>query len=117
MTAHLSLTLFGSLQYALDGVALTAFDSDKTRALLAYLSVEAAQSHRRTALIGLFWPESGEAAARRSLSQALLVIRQAIGDYTAQPPFLRITRDTIGFDTASNHTLDVAVFERLLAAV
>src|SRR6266545_2065585 len=40
----------------------------------------------------------------------------AIGDQHADPPFLLITRDSIQFNRASDHTLDVAAFQALLAA-
>ena len=65
--AGLSLSLLGAVQVSLDRAAVTAFDSDKVRALLIYLAVEAQQPHRRETLVGLLWPESTEVAARRSL--------------------------------------------------
>jgi hypothetical protein len=43
-------------------------------------------------------------------------LRTAIGDRDATPPYLAITRETLQFNTASDHWLDVAVFEALLAA-
>jgi DNA-binding SARP family transcriptional activator len=39
--ARLSLSLLGPFEVTLDGVPVTAFDSNKVRALLAYLAVEA----------------------------------------------------------------------------
>ena len=42
---------------------VTAFASNKVRALLAYLAVEADRPHRREALAGLLWPEQPEAKA------------------------------------------------------
>src|SRR5262245_33382244 len=114
--ARLSLSLLGAVQLSLDSAAVTTFDSDKVRALLIYLAVEAQQPHRRERLVGLLWPESAEVAARRSLNQALYNLRQAIGDQTATPPYLHIRRDALQFNSASEHTLDVATFTRLLDA-
>src|SRR5262245_1088704 len=112
--ARLSLSLLGAVQLSLDRAAVTTFDSDKVRALLIYLAVEAQQPHRRERLVGLLWPESAEGAARRSLNQALYNLRQAIGDQTATPPYLHIRRDELQFNSASEHTLDVATFTTLL---
>src|SRR5262245_46861168 len=112
--ARLSLSLLGAVQVSLDSAAVTAFDSDKVRALLIYLAVEAQQPHRRESLVGLLWPESAEAAARRSLNQALYNLRRSIGDQTATPPYLHIRREALQFNTASEHALDVATFTRLL---
>src|SRR5262245_44146310 len=112
--ARLSLSLLGAVQVGLDRAAITAFDSDKVRALLIYLAVEAQQPHRRESLVGLLWPESTDVAARRSLSQALYNLRQAIGDQTATPPYFHIRREALQFNTASDHALDVATFTTLL---
>ena len=55
-------------------------ESDKARALLAYLAVEADRSHWREALIGFLWPDCPEQTARHNLRQALFNVRHAIGD-------------------------------------
>src|SRR5260221_6863693 len=95
LMAHLSLALLGSLQIRLDGAPVTGFESDKVRALLAYLALEAERPHRRAALAGLLWPERPERAAHLSLNQALANLRHAIGDRSAPVPVLRITPETI----------------------
>src|SRR5689334_17336921 len=104
--AHLSLALLGPLQITLDGAPVTGFESDKGRALLAYLALEAERPHRRAALAGLLWPERPERAAHHNLNQALSNLRQAIGDRTTSGPFLRITAETIQWNTASDADLD-----------
>src|SRR5215470_14566656 len=114
--ARLSLSLLGAVQLSLDSAAVTTLDSDKVRALLIYLAIEAQQPHRRERLVGLLWPESAEGAARRSLNQALYNLRQAIDDQTATPPYLHIRREALQFNIASDHTLDVATFTTLLDA-
>ena len=69
--ARLSLYLLGSFQALLDGGPITGFESDKVRALLAFLAVEADLPHRRQSLAGMFWSAWPEAGARRNLSRAL----------------------------------------------
>jgi serine/threonine-protein kinase len=52
-------------------------------ALLAYLAAAVPRGlHRRDKLLALFWPELDEPHARGALSQALYVLRQALGEDT-----------------------------------
>jgi DNA-binding SARP family transcriptional activator/predicted ATPase len=95
---------------------VTGFESDKVRALCAYLAVEAQRPHRRDSLAGLLWPDWSDRAARSNLRNALANLRTAIGDRRAAPPFLLITRETIQFNTASDHWLDVAAFSAWVEA-
>jgi len=113
--ARLSLSMLGTFQATLDGEPVTTFESDKVRALMAYLAVEAEQPHRREKLAGLLWPELSERSARQNLSQALYNLRRAIGDRDATPPFLIVNPQTLQFNRSSDHCLDVAVFKELLA--
>jgi len=114
--SKLSLSLLGSIQVTLDGEPVAAFESDKVRALLFYLAVEAERPHRREKLAGLLWPERPERNARQNLSQALSNLRRAICDRGAAPPFLIVVPQTVQFDRASDYQLDVAVFDALLDA-
>ncbi len=108
--ARLTLTFLGPMEVTLDGKRVTGFASNKVRALLAYLAVEADRPHHREALIGMLWPDYPERAARASLRNALANLRQALGDHSAQPPFLHITRETIQFNSDSDCWTDVAAF-------
>jgi DNA-binding SARP family transcriptional activator len=114
--AQLALSLLGPLQVSLDGVPAAGFESQKGRALLAFLSLEAERPHARDALAGLLWPNQPDQHARKNLRQALANLRQTLGDKRATPPYLHITRDTIQFNRASNHQLDVLAFCDHLAA-
>jgi DNA-binding SARP family transcriptional activator len=116
MKRRLSLSLLGSFQVQSDGELLTQFEYDKVRALLAYLVVERDVPHRRDALTGLLWPDQSDRAARHSLSQALLTLRQALGDQEAAVPFLLVDRATIRVNPAAACWLDVAEYEAHLAA-
>ncbi len=106
----LRIALLGSFQVTRDEQPVTAFESDKVRALLAYLAVEANRPHRRETLAALLWPDMPESTARSNLRHALANLRQAIHDDCADPPYLHITRQTIQFNQASQHELDTAVF-------
>ena len=115
--AHLTLEVLGSLQIVKDGAPITRFESDKVRALLVYLAVQADTPHRREKLTGLLWPDCPEQTARHNLSQTLFNLRQAIGDHKAKSPFLHATREEIQFNPASNYSLDLTDFNSHLAAV
>jgi predicted ATPase/DNA-binding SARP family transcriptional activator/Tfp pilus assembly protein PilF len=114
---HLSISLLGSFEVTLDGQLVNGFGTDKARALLAYLAVEADRPHRRDALAGLLWAESPQAKARQSLRQALTNLRRALGDADRAIPFLAISREAIQFERGADYTLDVAEFSDLAAAV
>ena len=94
---------------------MTDFKSNKVRALLAYLAVEADRPHRREALAGLLWPDRPDRDALSNLRYALASLRRTIGDHAATPPFLLITPQTIQFNPASDHWLDVAELGRQIA--
>jgi DNA-binding SARP family transcriptional activator len=114
--AHLSLSLLGPFQVTLDGQPVAGVKSNKVRALLAYLAVEADRMHHREVLAGLLWPDWPDRDALGNLRYALSNLRKVIGDRTAEPPFLLITRDTLQFNTSSDYWLDVAAFMEMAAA-
>ncbi len=111
--AHLSLSLLGPFQTELGGQPVTGFESNKVRALLAYLATEADRPHARQVLAGLLWPDYTNRSALNNLRSALANLRQAIGDQQAQPPFLIINRDTIQFNPDSEHWLDLECLQDL----
>ncbi len=113
--ARLEIKLLGPFQVTLEGEAVSNFDSDKVRALLAYLAVEADRPVRREKLAGLLWPDFAESSARTNLRQALANLRRALRDQEANPPVLLPTRQTIQFNQSSNHTLDIHAFTTLAA--
>jgi len=108
----LSLSLLAPLQITRDGKPLAVRLTAKAQALLAYLAVEADVPHPRDFLAGLLWPDHPQAAAHNSLRQALHQLRRALGK--AAPPFLLVTRQTVQFNSASDHSLDVAEFSALV---
>lgn len=111
---HLAIALMGPFEAVLDGKRITWFSSDKVRALLAYLAVEAATPHARHALAGLLWPDVDDAHSLHSLSQALCNLRSVLHDHDALPPCLDVAPHTIRFNSTADHWLDVAEFGRLV---
>src|SRR3990172_4800266 len=113
--AQLAFSFLGSWQVSLHGRPVKGFESNKARALVTYLAIEADRLHYREALAGLLWPDMSTTDALANLRQALANLRKTIGDSAARPPFLCITRTTIQFNRTSDYTLDVADFTALLA--
>ena len=111
---HLSLILMGPFEALLDGQAITAFQSTKVRALLAFLAVEMARPHPRETLAGLLWPNVPESCAHHSLNQALSNLRCAIRDHETTPPFLIVASQSLQFNRNSDHWVDVAELGRLV---
>jgi predicted ATPase len=114
----LRLHCFGTFRAELDGEPIANFDTDKTRALLAYLAVEAGRAQHRERLAGLLWSDQPEKHALHSLRQALSHLRKLLrqddpGSKSA--PFLLVGRDTIEFNPASDYWLDVQAFRQGLA--
>lgn len=108
MPNGLEIRLFGGLWIAVDGNPVTGFLSAKVPALLAYLAVTT-RPHQREALAGLLWGEMPEAAAANNLRQALTNLRRSF------EPYLLITREIVELKQDLPCSLDVAVFDHILA--
>jgi DNA-binding SARP family transcriptional activator len=111
--AHLALALLGPFQATLDGQPAEGLNSNRLRALLAYLAVESGREHPREVLASLLWPERSDREALSALRYALSNLHHALGDRRARSPFLVVTRTSVQFNPASDHWLDVAEFEGL----
>jgi DNA-binding SARP family transcriptional activator len=111
---RLAIRMLGPFEVTLNGELVARFETQKARALLAYLAAEGNGPHRREALAEMLWPDRREGAARANLRHALRSLRLAIGDYEARPPFLQATQETIHINPAGDTWVDVAAFSALL---
>jgi predicted ATPase/DNA-binding SARP family transcriptional activator len=114
--ARLALSLLGAFQATRDGQPLVGFESNKVRALLTYLAIEAGRPSSREELACLLWSDQPDRAARSNLRQALANLRRTIGDEAAQPPVLLIDREFIRFNSEADYWLDTTEFTELLTA-
>jgi len=113
----LAIALFGGFAVEVKGVLVSAFESNKVRALLAYLVVEAgARPHHRSALAALLWPDYPEEIARTNLRHVLRQLRQTLPETPGAPLLLLTTQQTIQINPVCPYTLDVARFTHLLTA-
>ncbi|MBR0673650.1 BTAD domain-containing putative transcriptional regulator [Neoroseomonas soli] len=106
----LRLGLFGGLAAVLDGQRLR-LTTRKAAALLALLGQRPGRPVPRARIAALLWPESGEAAGRTSLRQALALLRRDLGDGAPQP----LPDGDALLLPAERVESDVAAFERALA--
>ncbi len=114
--ARLNLSFLGTYAASLDGIPIADFRSAKTRALLAYLVVEHGRDHPREALIELFWPEQPFKSANANFRQTLSRLQRLLGNKTADPPFLQVTRQTVRWQTTSDYDVDVAHVQQAFGA-
>jgi len=114
---HFALSLLGAFEVVAAGRPITGFSTDKSRALLAYLALEADRPHQRHSLAGLFWPDMPDEAALNNLRKSLHRLHQTLDRLLpgGSDPLFTVTRQTIQLNRASL-SLDVATFQELLAA-
>ncbi|MFN8440614.1 MAG: BTAD domain-containing putative transcriptional regulator [Caldilineaceae bacterium] len=113
----LTLRGLGPLEVAYQATTVTAFPTDKIRALLIYLALENDHPHRRERLAALFWPEIAQPLAMNNLRVTLYRLRETLDK--AHPglgdTLLESTRQTIRLQPTLV-TTDVASFQALLTA-
>lgn len=119
--ARLTLSFLGPFQAGIDSLPVKGFESDKVRALLAYLVVEAGQPHRRDSLAALFWPEQPQETALKNLRHVVYKLRQVIEGSAAsetsdQNSYLIVTSQTVQFNAAADFHLDMTEFTSLVKA-
>lgn len=113
---QLQLTCLGDFQVTLGGAPLTAFQTDKMRALLVYLVLER-EPHLRSELARLLWPGYREESARNSFRQYLHQLRHLLRNDESDPPWLLVTRQRVQCNPAAAVDVDVTRFLGLLAEV
>jgi DNA-binding SARP family transcriptional activator len=118
MMARLSIYLLGTFQVRLKDQFVThILRTEKERLLLAYLAIEQGRSHPRATLAQIFWPDRSEPIARTNLRQALMGVRQTIGDRTATSPFLTLVEESIQFNPPYPYWIDANAFQACFQAV
>jgi TolB-like protein/Tfp pilus assembly protein PilF len=111
--AHLHLRLLGDFAASGADGAPVFIAARKNRALLALLSLQPSGSLSRERIAALLWSDRGEEQARRSLRQALTVLRSELRVLPAMP--LASTDERVALDLAQV-SVDAREFEKGLAA-
>lgn len=91
---------------------IAGFESQKVRALLAYLICNRRRTFSRDHLAGMLWPERDGDSARHALRQAVYNLRSKLPD--GGDSLLQVTNLEIGFVPRADLWLDVEAFEESL---
>jgi WD40 repeat protein/DNA-binding SARP family transcriptional activator len=115
----IAMRCLGTFEVSIGPAANPILPTDKVRALLAYLALEArpdiGRPHRREALAGLFWPEYSEAKALANLRLTLHRLRQALEQAApGASAILIITRQTVQLKQMALE-VDAVRFQAVLA--
>lgn len=109
----LQIYLLGGFEVRRAGKALTGFESQKVRALLAYLSCHVDQPQDRSHLATLLWPDESSRTARQNLRQAIYNMRRSLGDPAAgKPEFVLTSHHTVQLNPEADVWQDIEAFER-----
>ncbi|MBN2547673.1 MAG: tetratricopeptide repeat protein [Anaerolineales bacterium] len=104
----LRASLFGALRLVRDGENQALPATENARSLLAYLLYNRSRPQARPALAGVFWPDLPEDQARRELSRALYLVRQALPDCIEADAY------TISVKPDARLWVDVQAFQEML---
>lgn len=108
--SKIRVRLLGGFEVWAEDRQVGGFESQKVRALLAYLICNRRRSFSRDHLAGLLWPDRSPEATRHALRQAIYNLRTTLpGDGSAAP--LLINHAEIGWNPAADCWLDVEAFE------
>lgn len=114
LASGLRVRLFGGFEAWYDDRPVDGFESQKVRALLAYLLCHRGRVFSRDHLAGLLWPEREQDAARHALRQAIYNLKSALpGGDSPQPPVLS-SHAGLQLNPECRVWLDVEVFEEAL---
>jgi DNA-binding SARP family transcriptional activator len=111
----LEIHLLGGFRVSREGRTVSGFESQKVRALLAYLGVHRGRSFSRDQLAGLLWPEELSEAARRNLRQALYNLRHTLQDAAGTDEHLEASHQAVALVRRPELWIDVEDFSAKLA--
>jgi DNA-binding SARP family transcriptional activator len=106
------LSLFDRFSLTFGTGEAVAVSAARHQALVAYVGLQASMVCDREQLATLFWGDTGDANARHSLSQALLVLRKKLELYP--PGLLTTDRASVRF-VESEVWIDVRYFDHLIS--
>ena len=112
---QLEIRLLGGFEVRLDGEAVSGFESQKSRGLLAYLALNPRTAVPREKLASLLWSERPDESARRNLRQALYNIRCALTPADTELQVFAADHQSIGFDPELDLWIDVDAFRHSIS--
>jgi DNA-binding SARP family transcriptional activator len=108
---ELKIRCFGALAVERAGRPV-CFPTRRAKLLFAYLVLHRERPRLRDVVLGTFWGDEPDAAARKYLRTELWRLRRCLEPCgTPRGTYLHIGSDEIGFNTASPYWLDIEAFE------
>jgi DNA-binding SARP family transcriptional activator len=114
MTGSLRLVLLGGLEVWVGERQVRGFESQRVRALLAYMAAQANRSISRELLATLFWPDHDDESARRNLRQAIYNLKGAFQRAGVPDGWLAADVRNVGLRTSRRIWIDSLFFEEAL---
>lgn len=110
---RLSISVMGPFEARLNNVPVSQFESNKSRALLAYLSCESGNRHTRDALGETLWETFSPSVQLANLRHTLYDLRKTIQDQRAPISHLTVTNKTVQFNIESDCWVDYQTFQEI----
>ena len=110
----LRLNVLGPPEIFHEGSRLT-FALRKAQALLLYLAVEGGM-HPRSKLAALLWPDSEPTDARKTLRNAITLLRSLLADASTTHSHLLAEQDLLGLNPQAPLELDLEVVQQAYTA-
>jgi len=111
LSTNLSVRCFGGLTFELDGCPFMAFETDKSKALLAYLAIESQRELTRRQLASLLWSDDPEERALHNLRQTLLSLRKTLSKVSQSVEIILPDRNTISLNPRVEIWVDCLAFK------
>jgi DNA-binding SARP family transcriptional activator len=109
--SKIRVRLLGGFEVWHEDRQVAGFESQKSRALLAYLLCHRGRTFSRDHLAGLLWPERSPEAARHALRQAVYNLRSTLPVPEADGPPLLTQQMELGIHPEAGLWVDVEAFE------
>ena len=108
--SQLTVRCLGGFEVRLGESPITAFESNKVRALFIYLMMQRDRVFSREHLAALLWSEKSDEAGRRNLRQAVYNLKSAITSEPDGAPIILARGSELGIDPGIDCWLDVDAF-------
>jgi len=114
MTGSLRVVLLGGFEVWAGERQVRGFESQRVRALLAYLAAQANRSISRELLATLLWPDHDEDSAKRNLRQAIYNLKGAFHAAGVPDGWLATDVRSVALKTSRRIWIDSQFFEAAL---
>lgn len=111
---RLEIRLLGGFEVRRDGAVVGGFESQKARALLAFLALHPNEKIPRERLANLLWSERPDDSARRNLRQALYSLRSVLNPDRSETAVFGGGQHNLGFDPDLELWVDVTAFREAI---